>query len=243
MLVKEVVYQDIANITYQDAWNLQTEYHKRLVDQKLQMREIVEKKWTTPHKIFFCEHNHVYTLGKSGTEANLLLTPQQLIEENIEYFKINRGGDITYHGPGQITGYPILDLEHIYTDIHRYIRDMEEAVIKTIATFGIVGTRLDGYTGVWIAPDTNDKPFRKICAIGVHMSRWISMHGFALNVNTDLAYFNKIIPCGIADADKEVTSIAHELGRTVNIEEVKKILLEQLCLIYGLKIIANNENP
>jgi lipoyl(octanoyl) transferase len=235
--LKNVLFEAIRGITYQEAWDIQTLYHKALIEQKMELRRNPDALISIPHKIFFCEHSPVFTLGKSGSMENLLLSDSELEAQHIEFFKINRGGDITYHGPGQITGYPILDLEFIYTDIHRYVRDMEEAIIQTIKHYGIVGERIEGYTGVWIRSQSEELPHRKICAIGVHMSRWVSLHGFALNVNTDLSYFNKIIPCGIEEKDKEVTSIAKEIGRTVDLAEVEGLLEKYLCEVYGLKKI------
>ena len=196
---------------------------KRLVDYKVSNRNIADKPPRALHqipKLIFCEHHHVYTLGKSGSEDNLIISPEKREKEDIEYFKINRGGDITYHGPGQITGYPILDLDEFFTDIHKYVRYIEEVIIATIKDYGLHGIRLEGYTGVWLPPNKAHDKYRKICAIGVHLSRWVTMHGFAFNVNTDLTYFNHIIPCGIVDEDKTVTSLAHELGQNVDMEEV-----------------------
>jgi lipoyl(octanoyl) transferase len=235
--LKFVLFEDIKGISYKEALDLQTSWHDALISQKLKIRKGELLSPTQYHKIFFCEHRPVFTLGKSGTIDNLLLNEEELTSSEIEFFKINRGGDITYHGPGQITGYPILDLEYIYTDIHRYIRDMEEAIINTIAKFGISGERIDGYTGVWIKSQEIGQPHRKICAIGVHMSRWVSLHGFALNVNTDLSYFQKIIPCGINDEDKIVTSLSKELNKDISNDEVKPILLKELCKIYDLDLI------
>lgn len=210
--------------------------HKELVDLKMQRRNDASTEETI-HKILFCEHRPpVYTLGKSGDMSHLLLNEDDLIANNIHFHKINRGGDITFHGPGQITGYPILDLDFIYTDIHKYIRDMEEAIIKTIGYYGIKGDRIEGYTGVWIKGDNANPQNRKICAIGVHLSRWVTMHGFALNVNTDLSYFDNIIPCGISDSDKSVTSISKETGLMIDINEVKAILLNELVAVYGLHL-------
>ncbi len=236
--LKEVQYESISGITYKDAWDLQTSHHQELINQKMALRKDINTPLTTQHKIFFCEHNPVFTLGKSGSMDHLLLNEQELSENNIEFFKINRGGDITYHGPGQITGYPILDMDYIYNDIHKYVRDLEEAIINTIAHFGLKGERIDGYTGVWIKKMNDLEVDRKICAIGVHMSRWVTLHGFALNVNTDLEYFNKIIPCGIDDKEKDVTSITKECGKVIGMEEVKPILLKELVDIFGLKLLA-----
>ena len=174
----------------------------------------------------------VYTLGKSGSIDNLLLDNEALAQAGFEFFKINRGGDITYHGPGQIVGYPIFDLDRFFTDVHRYVRFLEEAVILTLADYGIYGTRVEKYTGVWLEA-TEDKPLRKICAIGVHLSRWVTMHGFAFNINTNLGHFNNIIACGITDEDKTVTSLAKELGREMDIEEVKSRLKNHFAHLFG----------
>jgi lipoyl(octanoyl) transferase len=234
--LKKVIYTDLVDIPYQQAWDMQTQLHKELVDLKLQRRSGTSMDESV-HKILFCEHRPpVYTLGKSGDMSHLLLNEEELMARNIHFHKINRGGDITFHGPGQITGYPILDLDFIYTDIHKYIRDMEEAIIKTISHYGLKGDRIDGYTGVWIKGDNTNMQNRKICAIGVHLSRWVTMHGFALNVNTDLSYFDNIIPCGINDEDKSVTSISKEIGHILDINEVKRILLNELISIYGLQL-------
>lgn len=173
------------------------------------------------HSILFCEHSHVYTLGKSGSEDHLLISEKDRSSKSIEYYKINRGGDITYHGPGQLTVYPIFDLDEFYNDLHRYVRDLEEVVIRMLATYDIIGYREPQYTGVWIAPNDRFKLKRKICAIGVHMSRWVSLHGLALNVNTDLDMFDYIVPCGIQEADMEVTSIQRELGKKVELQDAK----------------------
>ena len=206
---------------------MQTQIHNELKDNKLSWRALSAKEKALKrqlHKLIFCEHNHVYTLGKSGSKDHLLLDDKQLMSEEIEYFKINRGGDITYHGPGQITGYPIFDMDEFYSDIHKYVRMLEECIIKLLAQYGINGDRIPDFTGVWVKSFDPNKPHRKICAIGVHLSRWVTMHGFALNVNTDLDYFKNIIPCGIADDDKTVTSISKELGKKVSMEDVKERL-------------------
>jgi len=174
----------------------------------------------------------VYTLGKSGSKENLLLSDADIQEKSIEFFKINRGGDITYHGPGQIVGYPIFDLDCFFTDVHKYVRYIEEAIILMLADYGIVGNRMKGFTGVWL-DETKTLKKRKICAIGVHLSRWVTMHGFALNVNTDLTYFNHIIPCGIQDDDKEVTSMAKELGAAVDEQKVKEKIVHYFAELFN----------
>lgn len=178
-----------------------------------------------PHRFLLCEHHHVFTLGKSGSLDHLLLNEEELNSQAIEFFKINRGGDITYHGPGQITGYPILDLDEFFTDVHRYVRSLEEMIIRYLRTMGLEGLRIEGYTGVWLPPDEKSPFYRKICAIGVHLSRWVSMHGFAFNVNTDLSYFDRIVPCGIVDEDKRVTSLSAETGQSFNLKAVGDELL------------------
>ena len=176
----------------------------------------------TENHLIFCEHPHVYTLGKSGLEDNLLLSKSDLTEKKIDFYPINRGGDITYHGPGQWVVYPIFDLDHFFTDIHKYLRYLEEAVIKTMADYGILGYRIEEFTGVWVGEENP----RKICALGVKSSRWVTMHGIGFNVNTDLSYFNHIIPCGIED--KAVTSMRNELGRKMDMSEVKERLIYHL---------------
>lgn len=224
--MRKVVFRDLGKIAYKEAWDYQTALHKELVDRKLNNRNL-QKEGEIPeplqHYLLFCEHPPVYTLGKSGSLNNLLLSEEELQKEGFEFFKINRGGDITYHGPGQIVGYPIFDLDDFFTDVHRYVRFLEEAVIRTIAEYGLEGERIKGYTGVWLEAD-GDLPTRKICAIGVHLSRWVTMHGLAFNVQPQLDHFHNIIPCGIEDTDKDVTSIEKELGRPVDFSEVKEKL-------------------
>ena len=221
--MEKVIYKDFSRIAFSKAWNIQTKLLNGLVERKRAIRRgaNVSELDELRHYLLFCEHNPVYTLGKSGSEDHLLLDEKIRSERSIEYFKINRGGDITYHGPGQLTGYPILDLDEFFTDLHKYVRLIEEAIIQCIDQYGLKGVRLDGYTGVWIHEPGHPNPWRKICAIGVHLSRWVTMHGFALNINTDLNYFNNIIPCGINDADKSVTSISNELGKYIDMNEVK----------------------
>ncbi len=216
-------------IDYKKAWDQQEVLFKELVDTKLLEREFAQTdKTVLKNTLIFCEHPHVYTLGKSGDVANLLLDEQGLKEANAVFYPINRGGDITYHGPGQLVVYPIFDLEQFFTDIHRYLRTLEEAIINTLAEYGIVAGRYEGYTGVWLDAD-NDKA-RKICAMGVRCSRWVTMHGLAFNVNSDLNYFKNIIPCGIDD--KDVTSMERELGRKVDMDEVKAKLKIHLAELF-----------
>ena len=194
--MKKVTFQDIGEMSYQKAWDYQTQLHNEVKEAKLARREWSEEEKEKADKnnyLVFCEHPPVYTLGKSGSLDHLLLNENELKEKEIEFFKINRGGDITFHGRGQIVGYPIFDLEEFFTDVHKYVRFLEEAVILTLADFGVEAGREEGFTGVWL-PAKNNQPKRKICAIGVHLSRWVTMHGFAFNVNTDLNYFNYIVP-------------------------------------------------
>ena len=228
-------------IAYKEAWNLQTGIHEGLKKNKIDWRKLTEEERDAKHQInqlLFCEHNPVYTLGKSGSENHLLFDDQALKAENIEYFKINRGGDITYHGPGQITGYPIFDLDEFFTDVHKYVRLLEECIIQLLHTYDIQGYREEGYTGVWLAPNDRNQRKRKICAIGVHLSRWVTMHGFALNVNTNLDYFNHIIPCGINDNDKEVTSLQKELGKKVDLKEVIGRLKSIFAQIFEFEYVS-----
>ena len=218
---KRIYLQDLQSKDYKETWDYQTELLDAIIAIKRQNR-VSETQKETPNHFLFVEHPHVYTLGKSGDQSNLLINEKQLEERGATYYKINRGGDITYHGPGQIVGYPILDLENFFTDIHKYLRLLEEVIIKTIAEYGLKGERSKGETGVWLDVGT---PFaRKICAMGIRSSRWVTMHGFALNVNTDLGYFDNIIPCGIRG--KAVTSIAAELNRKLDLEEVKEKILQ-----------------
>ena len=236
--MQTVLYENISGKTYQAVWDYQHLIHKALIQNKIDHKEsgIAPKDLAQAHRLILCEHAPVYTLGRSGDEENLLLSIGELAERGIEYFPINRGGDITYHGPGQITGYPILDLDCFYTDVHKYVRMLEEVVILTIAEYGLLGGRISGYTGVWLSDEHGN---RKICAIGVHLSRWVTLHGFALNVNTDLSFFNHIVPCGIIDKDKEVTSIAKELGRKVDMEEVRLKYLEHFAEQFGCAVIQS----
>ena len=215
---------------YKEVWDFQSELLQEIVTIKTENRKNQLQKNTQNH-FLFVEHPHVYTLGKSGDLSNLLLNEQQLAAKGATFYKINRGGDITYHGPGQIVGYPILDLENFFTDIHKYLRLLEETIILTIAEYGLKGERSEGETGVWLDVGT---PFaRKICAMGIRSSRWVTMHGFALNVNVDLGYFDNIIPCGIRG--KAVTSMEVELGRKVDMEAVKKKVLKHFMALFGVE--------
>jgi len=227
---KEVAFRDLGRMRYKEAWDLQETVFAEAVADKIALRKAEDTSRVTRSTLFFVEHPPVYTLGKSGDLANLLLDERGLAEREIDFFKINRGGDITFHGPGQLVGYPILDLDQFFTDIHRYLRFLEEAVILTLDEYGITGGRIDGLTGVWLDGEIPEKA-RKICALGVKCSRWVTMHGFAFNVNTDRAYFDNIIPCGIDD--KAVTTMAMELGHEVNIEEVKAKMRKHLADLFG----------
>ncbi|WP_273005127.1 lipoyl(octanoyl) transferase LipB, partial [Leeuwenhoekiella blandensis] len=219
---KKVEVQDLGNRDYKEVWDYQEQLFKEILDLKIKNRR-EETDLATPNHFLFVEHPHVYTLGKSGDISNLLISEEQLQAKNATFYKINRGGDITYHGPGQIVGYPILDLENFFTDIHKYLRLLEETIILTLAEYGLKAERSEGETGVWLDVGT---PFaRKICAMGVRASRWVTMHGFAFNVNANLGYFDNIVPCGIKE--KAVTSLNVELGRSeVPLDEVKPKLLK-----------------
>lgn len=231
---KKVEFTHLGLIDYQEAWSYQENLFKPTVALKIANRKLPEEQQKpTPNYLLFCQHPHVYTLGKSGDEENLLLNAAGLESANATYYKTNRGGDITYHGPGQIVGYPILDLDNFFTDIHKYLRLLEEAVILTLKDYGISAGRIDGLTGVWLDHETKQNS-RKICALGVRASRWVTMHGFALNVNTDLNYFKNIIPCGIDD--KAVTSLANELGRQLDMKEVEGKLLEHIATLFGMDV-------
>lgn len=207
---------------YKACWDYQELLFNQTIQQKILNRNLpISENSVTKNYLLFVEHPNVFTLGKSGNEKNLLLTKDQLSEKKTDYYKINRGGDITYHGPGQIVAYPILDLDHFFTDIHKYLRLLEETIILTLKEYGLESGRIKGETGVWIDAD-NILKARKICAMGVRCSRWVTMHGWGFNVNSDLNYFNNIIPCGIKD--KEVTSLNKELGRQIDMIEIKEKL-------------------
>jgi lipoyl(octanoyl) transferase len=237
MTLQKVDVLRLGTIDYKEAWDLQTRFHQEIVEAKLQHRLHPEEREYPPHpihRLLLCQHPPVYTLGKSGSENNLIWGPEERSQKGIQFFKINRGGDITYHGPGQLVGYPIFDLECFFTDVHRYVRYLEEAVIQVLRYYGLEGIREQGYTGVWLE-GTNALPKRKICAIGVHLSRWVTLHGFAFNINTDLSHFQGIIPCGISEADKSVTSMASELGRTVLMEEVENRMVVELSKLFNFE--------
>lgn len=243
---KQVIFQDWGLTDYQQAWDRQEELFNSVVKLKTDIRNrqaatveaggsgIADLEDITPNYLVFCEHPHVYTLGKSGKAEHLLLDEQGLKEKEAVYYAINRGGDITYHGPGQIVSYPILDLDNFFTDIHLYLRTLEEAVILTLADYGLQAGRYPGYTGVWF--DADNERARKICAMGVRCSRWVTMHGLAFNINTNLDYFKNIVPCGIED--KAVTSLEKELGYKADINEVKKILKHHISVLFDMEMVG-----
>lgn len=234
--MQKVVFQDLGLIDYQKAWTYQEELFDAIIDIKKGNRKREnegEEAIPTQSKLLFCEHPHVYTLGKSGSLDHLLINEEGLKERNATFYKINRGGDITYHGPGQLVGYPIMDLDNFFTDIHKYLRYLEEAVILTLAEYGITAGRIEGSTGVWL--DWDNANARKICAMGVRSSRWVTMHGFAFNINAELDYFGHIVPCGITD--KAVASLDKELGRTVDMNEVKEKMKTHLEALFEMQLI------
>ncbi len=230
--MKKVQFHDLGAMSYGPCWELQERYFQETLALKSANRKVPEdEQIPTTDRLLFVEHPHVYTLGKSGNMAHLLANEAQLHEIGAEFFPIDRGGDITYHGPGQLVGYPILDLDHYFTDIHRYLRTLEEVIIQVLAEYGIAGDRSPGETGVWLDVGT---PFaRKICAMGVRASRWVTMHGWAFNVNTDLKYFEYIVPCGITD--KSVTSLERELKRAVPMGEIKEKVKRHFALQFGVE--------
>lgn len=229
---KQVKFVDWGLVDYQEAWDRQETLFTRTVAVKNENR-LNNTTRPTPNHLIFTEHPHVYTLGKSGHAEYLLLDDEGLKEKNASFYKINRGGDITYHGPGQIVGYPILDLDNFFTDIHLYLRTLEEAIIRTCSDYGIQAGRYEGFTGVWLDADTSKA--RKICALGVRASRWVTMHGFAFNVNADLSYFGNIIPCGIDD--KDVTSLERELGYRLDMQEVKNKLKAHIADLFQMELL------
>lgn len=233
--MQQVHFIDLGLMDYKQAWDYQENLFNEVVSSKVINRTLPNnQQLITNNYLLFCEHPHVYTLGNTGDKEHLLISEKQLAEKNATYYKINRGGDITYHGPGQIVGYPILDLDNFFTDIHKYLRFLEEMVIRTLAEYGIEAGRSKGETGVWIEVE-NPLKARKICAMGVRASRWVTMHGFSLNVNVDLDYFGNIIPCGITD--KAVTSLDKELGRKIDEEEVKQKLKKHFADLFVCEIV------
>ena len=232
-MIEQVIFRDLGAIEYGEAWKFQEELLMQNTSLKMRLAKGENVEQTT-HHLLFCEHPAVYTLGKSGKQEHVLISKEELQKRNIAYYATNRGGDITFHGPGQVVGYPIMDLERFFTDIGKYLRYLEEVMILTLSHYGIQGSRSQGETGVWIDPEIKLKA-RKICAMGVRCSRWVTMHGFALNVNTDLSYFNSIVPCGIPD--KQVTSLQKELGREVDLIEVKALLKSNFQKVFDCELI------
>ncbi len=225
---QKVIVHDLGRADYESSWRLQSRLHEQLVAAKRAGRSESQ-----PHIILTVEHPPVFTLGKSGRAENLLVTREELVERGVTYYEIDRGGDITFHGPGQQVVYLILDLDRFYTDIHRYLRELEEAVIRTCREFGVEGTRIKGKTGVWIAADEH-RPVRKICAMGIRCSRWVTMHGIAMNINTDLDYFSMIVPCGVTDGG--VTSLAREVGKDIDMGHVRGRLLHHITDLMGMDL-------
>lgn len=236
--MQKIIFQDLGRMGYKEAWDYQEKLFKIIHDRKVANRDLPEdQQLPTQNYLLFVEHDPVYTLGKSGDFENLLINDSELKARKIEYYKTNRGGDITFHGPGQIVGYPILDLDNFFTDIHRYMRSLEEVIIKTLAEFNIQAGRIKGLTGVWL-DENDDEKARKICAMGVKCSRWITMHGWAFNINTNLDNFNNIIPCGISD--KAVTSLEKELGYPLNLDDIKTILKRNFELVFEANLVEED---
>ena len=229
----EVELEDLGLIDYKQCWDYQTKLFDATVQLKIQNRKFPDNSISTKNHLIFCEHPHVYTLGKSGDLKNLLIDGQKRKEKKISFYKINRGGDITYHGPGQLVVYPILDLDYFFSDIHKYLRLLEEAVILTLQDYGVFGQRLEGFTGVWV-DDKKETP-RKICAIGVKCSRWVTMHGIGFNINSNLDYFKHIVPCGIED--KSVTSLQKETNQEIDMEELKLRFKKNFKNLFGINWI------
>ena len=226
----EVELEDLGLIDYKQCWDYQTKLFDASVQLKIKNRKFPENRVSTKNHLIFCEHPHVYTLGKSGDLKNLLIDGPKRKEKNISFYKINRGGDITYHGPGQLVVYPILDLDYFFSDIHKYLRLLEESVILTLADYGVSGQRLDGFTGVWV--DAEKETPRKICAIGVKCSRWVTMHGIGFNINSNLDYFKHIVPCGIED--KSVTSLQKEINQKIDMKELKLRFKKNFKILFGI---------
>jgi lipoyl(octanoyl) transferase len=232
---RKILFHDLGTIDYKECWDYQEKLFNEIIERKVANRNLPDaEKTATLNHLLFVEHPHVYTLGKSGAEENLLLNNQELQNKNASFYKINRGGDITYHGPGQLVAYPLLDLDNFFTDIHKYLRLLEETIILTIKDYGVSGSRIKGETGVWIESENKLKA-RKICAMGVRCSRWVTMHGWGFNVNTNMDYFRNIIPCGISD--KAVTSLEQELGRKVGMIEIKEKLKKNFSLLFEAELI------
>ncbi len=232
VISKEVEVLKLGEIKFKDAWERQEEKFNSIIDTKIYNRKSKSQK-KTKNYIITCSHPHVYTLGKSGNEKNLLIDNEEIERRNLEYYKINRGGDITYHGPGQLVIYPIIDLENFFTDIHKYLRYLEESIILTLKEYNIESGRVEGLTGVWVNHKKNNP--KKICALGVKTSRWVTMHGLAFNISPELKYFKNIIPCGIEN--KDVTSLEKEFNKKVSLEEVEKKVIENLSKVFDFKIL------
>ncbi|MFL2633680.1 MAG: lipoyl(octanoyl) transferase LipB [Candidatus Marisimplicoccus sp.] len=228
---KKILVKDIGKLSFSDAWQYQEKIFKNIIDQKVQNRSLNEK-IETKNFLILTEHNHVYTIGKSGDISNLLIDKKELIKREIEFFKINRGGDITYHGPGQIMGYPIFDLDNFFTDINLYLRKLEEVIINTLESYSLKGFTIKGETGVWVKD--KDGLSKKICAFGIRASRWVTMHGLCLNVDPDLSFFDHIIPCGIKN--KGITSLKQLKKGDIDINEVKSRLVENFKLVFNAEI-------
>lgn len=238
--MKDLHFEDLGLMRYKPCWDYQERIFEKIISQKIAKRDraLGEEKDESPHptsRLLFVEHPHVLTLGRSGDAENVVVSPARLAELGVDYFPTNRGGDITYHGPGQLVAYPILDLDQYFTDIHKYLRFLEEAVINTCAEFGVDAGRIDGLTGVWVDIDAGPNA-RKICAFGVKASRWVTMHGLAFNVDSDLDFFDLIVPCGIKD--KGVTSLTKEVGRKVTLTEVKPLLKKHLQALFSWNELA-----
>ena len=234
--MRTIHFQDLGLIDYATAWDYQKQLFQATIDRKVANRDpLAAQQVPTEDHLLFCEHPHVYTLGKNGKQSHLLMNEQELSEAGVQFFPIDRGGDITYHGPGQIVGYPIFDIDHFHSDMHRFLATLEEAVIGTLEAYKIKSGRIAGMTGVWLDPDDPLKA-RKICAMGIRASRWVTMHGFAFNVNADLSYFDHIVPCGIAD--KGVTCMAKELGGLLDMEGVKDRLKLELADVFDVEVAA-----
>jgi lipoyl(octanoyl) transferase len=234
--MNQVIPIDLGLIDYKEAWDFQEKIFQKTIQEKIALRNGTSHV-KTKNYLIFCQHPHVYTLGKSGSANNLLLNNDELVEKSANFYQINRGGDITYHGPGQLVVYPIFDLDYFFTDIHKYMRFLEEVVIQTLKEFGVHGERSSGFTGVWL--DVNTSKERKICAMGVKCSRWVTMHGIGFNINPDLSYFSNIIPCGIED--KSVTSLQKELGREVSFQEVQEIVKKKMALQFEFEYILDED--
>ena len=232
---KKIILRDIGKSSFSDAWEYQEDIFKKIIDQKIKNRSN-ENKMETNNFLIVTEHDPVYTIGKSGDISNLLLNDDEMKKQGIEFYKINRGGDITYHGPGQIMGYPIIDLDNFFTDINLYLRKLEEVIINTLESYDLEGFTIKGETGVWVKD--NNGLSKKVCAFGIRASRWVTMHGFSFNVNPDLNYFKNIIPCGITD--KGVTSVSELKNRVIEMNEIKQILYKNFAESFSAKLVFEN---